>query len=432
MSSTAVMTDPATMWAQACETVRARVGDRNFAAWIVPLRCTWLEDEITLEAPDRLTRELVARHFAGVIADAVAAVAGHRCSLRLDLPAPPPSLPIRATPPLPDHTFDTFVVGESNTRAFDAARALARQETAAPVFLHGPAGVGKTHLLHAIAHALEARRLAVACLPAARLIEELVAAIGEHRQEAFWRELRALDVLLLDDVHSLAGREQMQEELIDGLAAWAADGRPLALTSDRAPDEMPEFAARVREGFRNGVIAGIEPPEPRLCLELVHYKARALGLFLDAGLAARLAATVSGNVRRLEGALRSLLAHAHLRGRAIDAALALEILPALQRIPAAPPALDRIVEATARAFGVAARSLRGRSRRRELVLPRHVAMYLARKLCQWSAAELAREFGRNHTTVLNGCRSVAAKLGVDRKLAALLAEIERRLASDRL
>ena len=236
------MTDPATMWAQACETVRARVGDRNFAAWIVPLRCTWLEDEITLEAPDRLTRELVARHFAGVIADAVAAVAGHRCSLRLDLPAPPPPLPIRATPPLPDHTFDTFVVGESNTRAFDAARALARQETAAPVFLHGPAGVGKTHLLHAIAHALEARRLAVACLPAARLIEELVAAIGEHRQEAFWRELRALDVLLLDDVHSLAGREQMQEELIDGLAAWAADGRPLALTSDRAPDEMPEFA----------------------------------------------------------------------------------------------------------------------------------------------------------------------------------------------
>src|SRR5207237_7850636 len=183
MSSTAVTTDPATMWAQACETVRARVGDRNFAGWLVPLRRNWREDEIPLEAPDRLTRELVGRHFAGVIAEAVAAVAGHQCSLRLDLPAPPPSLPIRATPPLPDHTFDTFVVGESNTRAFDAARALARQETAAPVFLHGPAGVGKTHLLHAIAHALEARRLAVACLPAARLIEELVDAIGEPRHE---------------------------------------------------------------------------------------------------------------------------------------------------------------------------------------------------------------------------------------------------------
>src|SRR5439155_24359081 len=180
---------------------------------------------------------------------------------------------------------------------------------------------------HAIAHVLEARRLALACLPAARLIEGLVAAIREDREAAFWRELRSLDALLLDDLHSLAGQDQVQEELIDGLVAWTDDGRLLALTSDRAPDDMPELAARVREGFRNAVIAGIAPPEPRLCLELVHYKARALGLVLDAGLAARLAASVSGNVRRLEGALRSLLAHAHLRGREIDAALALEILP---------------------------------------------------------------------------------------------------------
>ena len=423
--------DPATIWAQACETVRTRVGDRNFAAWIAPLRFTWAEGGIALEAPDRLTRDLVGRHFAAVIAEAVAAVAGRPCPLRLDLPASPPPLPIRAAPPLPDHTFETFMVGQSNTRAFGAAQALARQDTAAPVFLHGPAGVGKTHLLHAIAHVLEARRLAVACLPAARLIEGLVAAMREDREGTFWRELRALDALLLDDVHSLAGQEQMQEQLIDGLVAWAADGRPLALTSDRAPDDIPELAARVREGFRNGTIAGIAPPEPRLCLELVHYKARSLGLVLDAGLAARLAATVSGNVRRLEGALRSLLAHAQLRGRVVDAALALEILPALQRAPAAPPAVERIVEATARAFGVAPRSLRGFSRRQELALARHVAMYLARKLCQRSAAEIAGEFGRNHATLLNGCRSVAAKLGVDRRLSALIAELERRLASDR-
>jgi len=420
------------MWAQARETVRARVGERNFAAWIAPLRCTWAEGGIALEAPDRLTRDLVARHFAGVIADAVAAVAGHPCPVRVDLPAPPPPLPIRATPPLPDHTFQTFMVGESNMRAFGAARALARQEASAPVFLYGPAGVGKTHLLHATAHVLEARRLAVACLPAARLIESLVAAICEDREATFWRELRVLDALLLDDVHSLAGQEQVQEQLIDGLVAWAADGRVLALTSDRAPDDVPELAARVREGFRNGTIAGIAPPEPRLCLELVYYKARSLGLVLDAGLATRLAATVSGNVRRLEGALRSLLAHAQLRGRVVDAALALEVLPALQRPPVASPAVERIVEATARAFGVAPRSLRGFSRRQELALPRHVAMYLARKLCERPSVEIAGEFRRNRAALVNGCRSVAARLGVDRQLSALIAELERRLVSDRL
>ncbi|TMA51966.1 MAG: hypothetical protein E6J75_17560 [Deltaproteobacteria bacterium] len=398
MTRTARMVDPGTIWVQACETVRVRVGERNFAAWIAPLRCTWAEGEIALEAPDRLTRDLVGRHFAGVIAEAVAAVAGRPCPIRLDLPAPPPLLPIRTTPPLPDHTFETFMVGQSNTRAFGAAQALARQDTTAPVFLHG---------------VLEARRLAVACLPAARLIEGLVDAIREDREGRFWRELRALDALLLDDLHSLAGQEQVQAQLIDGLVAWAEDGRPLALTSDRAPADMPELAARVREGFRNGTIAGIAPPEPRLRLELVHYKARSLGLVLDAGLATRLAAAVSGNVRRLEGALRSLLAHAQLRGRAVVA-------------------VERIVEATARAFGVAPRSLRGLSRRQELALPRHVAMYLARKLCRRPPVEIAREFGRNPATLLNGCRSVATKLGVDRQLNALVAELERRLVGDRV
>ncbi|TMA38615.1 MAG: AAA family ATPase [Deltaproteobacteria bacterium] len=432
MTRTARMVDPGTIWVQACETVRVRVGERNFAAWIAPLRCTWAEGEIALEAPDRLTRDLVGRHFAGVIAEAVAAVAGRPCPIRLDLPAPPPLLPIRTTPPLPDHTFETFMVGQSNTRAFGAAQALARQDTTAPVFLHGPAGVGKTHLLHAIAHVLEARRLAVACLPAARLIEGLVDAIREDREGRFWRELRALDALLLDDLHSLAGQEQVQAQLIDGLVAWAEDGRALALASDRAPAAIPELAARVREGFRNGTIAGIAPPEPRLRLELVHYKARSLGLVLDAGLATRLAAAVSGNVRRLEGALRSLLAHAQLRGRAVDAALVLEVLPALARTPAAPLAVERIVEATARAFGVAPRSLRGLSRRQELALPRHVAMYLARKLCRRPPVEIAREFGRNPATLLNGCRSVATKLGVDRQLNALVAELERRLVGDRV
>ena len=235
MTRTARMVDPGTIWVQACETVRVRVGERNFAAWIAPLRCTWAEGEIALEAPDRLTRDLVGRHFAGVIAEAVAAVAGRPCPIRLDLPAPPPLLPIRTTPPLPDHTFETFMVGQSNTRAFGAAQALARQDTTAPVFLHGPAGVGKTHLLHAIAHVLEARRLAVACLPAARLIEGLVDAIREDREGRFWRELRALDALLLDDLHSLAGQEQVQAQLIDGLVAWAEDGRPLALLTRTAP-----------------------------------------------------------------------------------------------------------------------------------------------------------------------------------------------------
>ena len=422
--------DAMTMWAQACESLRTRIGEQNYTAWIAPLRCTWVDDDVMLEAPDRLTRELVGRHFTDVIAEAVAAVAGRRCAVRVDLPAVPAPLPIRTTPPLPDHTFQTFVVGDSNERAFAAAHAVATRHTAAPLFLHGPGGVGKTHLLHAIAHELDARRLAIACLPAARFIEGLDGAICNDRHAVFWRELRVLGALLLDDVHSLAGQERMQEHLMDGLVAWAKEGRILVLTSDRAPGDVAGLAARVRDEFVSGVIAGIAPPEPSLCLRLVHSKARALGLALEAGLATRLAATVSGNVRRLEGALRSLLAHARLRGRDIDAALVLEVLPPLRRTPDVPPTVERIIAVTARAFRLPPRGLRGHSRRAIVVLPRHVAMYLARKLCRQTAAQLAREFGCNHTTVRNACRAVGKKIEMDRELGALVAEIERRLVDD--
>ena len=217
---------------------------------------------------------------------------------------------------------------------------------------------------------------------------------------------------------------------MDGLVAWAKEGRILALTSDRAPGDVAGLAARVRDEFVSGVIAGIAPPEPSLCLRLVHSKARALGLALEAGLATRLAATVSGNVRRLEGALRSLLAHARLRGRDIDAALALEVLPPLRRTPDVPPTVERIIAVTARAFRLPPRGLRGNSRRAIVVLPRHVAMYLALKLCRQSAAQLAREFGCNYTTVRNACRAVGKKIEMDRELRALVAEIERRLVDD--
>src|SRR5207244_10522321 len=136
------------------------------------------------------------------LAQASSTVSGRRFTVHIDLPALPSPLPIRTPPPLPDHTFQTFVVGDSNERAFAAARAVAARHTTAPLFLHGPGGVGKTHLLHAIAHELDARRLAVACLPAARFIEGLVGAICNDRHVVFWRELRVLGALLLHDVHS--------------------------------------------------------------------------------------------------------------------------------------------------------------------------------------------------------------------------------------
>ena len=419
--------DVEAMWAAARERVRVRVGDRNFAAWIAPLSCTRTSGTVTLLAPDRTTRDWVARHFLTAIEEALAAAAGRSCHVQLGVAAPPPILPIPTRAPNAEQTFDTFVVGESNARAYEAATALGSASLGSSLFLHGPTGVGKTHLLHAVFHALHGNGTIVACLPAAQLVSALVAAYGRHGHEAFWRDLAPLGALLLDDVHSLAGQEELQERLMEGLVEWVEGGRTLVLTSDRAPRDMPELAARVRERFEGGEVACIDLPEPALRLAILQRKARGQGIEFPPRLVARLAARIAGDVRRLEGALTRLAAHARLSGRPLDETLAEEVIPELRVAPTLD--VDRIVEATAAAFGCPARLLRGRSRRAQLVLPRQVAMYLARKLMARPFAELAAQFTRDHTTVLHAWRIIGARLETDRTLATTVAQIEERLLS---
>jgi chromosomal replication initiator protein len=422
--------DAVAAWARVRPALRARVGEENFTSWIAPLRCSSAGGGLVLEAPDRPTRDWIARHLLGVIEDTLAAALGRPCAVDLRIPVPPTAPWHRTVAPAADHTFETFVVGESNAHAAKEARGLAAGAAPRLLFIHGPSGVGKTHLLHATYHALVAGGGRVLCLPAAELVAGLVGAYGTQAEAAFWQDLAPMDALLLDDVHSLVGQQAVQTRLIEGLVAWQDTGRALLLTSDRAPEHLPELAAKVRARFEGGVVAAVDPPEPALRLAILQTKARALGLVLETRLAARIAVEVGGNVRRLEGVLTRLLAHARLLGRRVDEALALEVLPDLRpRLPAA-LSVDRILDETAAAFGGLARALRGRSRRPDLALARQVAMYLARKLLNRPFAQLAAAFARDHTTVLHACQTISARLGTDRALAAIVEEIERRLTAD--
>jgi chromosomal replication initiator protein len=339
--------------------------------------------------------------------------------------AVPRALPIRISPPDAAHTFGSFVVGDSNARAHAAARALA-DGAPGPLYLHGPSGVGKTHLLHALFHALAARGAVPACLPIDRLMDALFQAYGRGDLDVFWRDLRGPDALLLDDAHSLAGRPEMQERLVEGLRAWVDDGRVLVLTSDRHTD-MP-LLADLCSRTAHGVAARIDPPEPALGLAILKRMAQVRGVGLDVGLAERLARDFGGNVRRLQGALTRLLAYAQLRGTAPDEALAAAVLHEIGPRPSALPTVERILEATAAVFAAPLRALRGRGRAPELVLARHVAMYLARKLLQRPFGELGQFFGREHTTVLHAWRGITTRLEKDRQLAEVVERIEQRLA----
>ena len=421
--------DAAAVWARVCETVRRRVGERNFTTWVAPLRSSWAPEGFALAAPDPVTRDRVARHFLATIEEALTDALGERYPVRLGVVAARPSLPIRAMSPSTDHTFDTFVVGDSNGDAHAAARALLATRDPAPLFLWGPSGVGKTHLLHAVFHALDAAGTPAACLSAAELVAAMVAAYEAGAPERFWRDLTPLGGLLLDDIHSIEGREVTQERLLDGLTDWAEARRLLVITSDRAPSDTPALARRLQERVRGSVAARIERPEPALRLAILRQKAQALGLVLEPQLAARVASAFGDNVRRLEGALNRLLAHARLSGRQIDAELAAEVLAELRPRPPSALTVDDVIAATAASFHTTARRLRGRKRSADLLLPRRVAMYLARLLLGWPFAELGVAFGRDHTTVLQVWRVVSARRQTDPSLAARLERIEQRLGA---
>ena len=424
-------TPDAAVWTRVCTTLRHRIGERNFATWIAPLRSTWADGDLALEAPDRVVRDRVARHFLRAIEDALADAIGRAGAVHLGVAGSPAVLPLAFPPPTAAHTFDTFVVGASNAHACAAARALVPDTTTSgPLFLQGPSGVGKSHLLHAIYHALDANGVPVGCLPAAHLVSALVAAYEAGADARWWSDLAPLRVLLLDDAHSVHGLEETQERMMEGLERWVAAGRTLVLTSDRAFADMPGFASRLDARFAHGVVASIARPEPALRLAILHRKAIALGVHLDDRLADRLAYDVGGNVRRLEGVLTRLVAHARIAERPVDEALAHDVLPELAGRRAEPVTVERIVDATATVFGVPARRLRGRARDEALVVPRQVAMYVARTLLERPFAEFAAAFGRHHTTVLQAYRTVAARRLTDGALSTMIDRVVQRIEGE--
>ena len=425
-------TRDAAVWTRVCTSLRQRIGERNFATWMAPLSSTWAGGDLALEAPDRAVRDRVARHFLHAIEEALAEAIGRAGAVHLEVAGSAPVLPLRVAPPTAAHTFETFIVGASNQDARAAARALvdAESATSGPLFLDGPSGVGKTHLLHAVYHALDADGVPVACLPAAHLVSALVAAYEAGADARWWSDLAPLRVLLLDDAHSVHGLEEIQERMMHGLERWVAAGRTLVLTSDRAFADMPGFAARLRARFAHAVVASIARPEPALRLAILHRRALVLGIHLDDRLAERLAHDVGGNVRRLEGALTRLAAHARLADRPVDAALAYDVLPELLGRSAKPVTVERIIEATARVFGVSARRLRGRARDEALTLPRQVAMYVARTLLERPFAELAAAFERHHTTVLQAFRAVAARRATDGALSTRIDRVVRLIEGE--
>lgn len=438
-----------TEWLAVLPRLRQQVGERNFTTWIEPIQCAKDENGFRLEVSSRFFQEWVSRHFLGCIRDSFAEATGTETDIRLVVRpelagaakphatavCPPAAAPRPRTPKMghlvPEYTFDTFVVGSANEVAYEAARAVteARGRRFNPYFVWGGVGLGKTHLVNALAHELLRRppRCRMACLPAEAFMNTLITALRQDHMAAFRDRFRDVDVLILDDVQFLAGKERTQEEFFHTFNALYAAGRQIVLTSDKPPHAIAELEQRLRSRFEGGLIADIHPPTPEMRVAILMKKAARQGVSLPAEVASLVAQRSGPSVRELEGALTRVLATAALRGVSLDHALVDRLLAPLTPV-AVHVSVEAIQHIVSEHFHLSIDDLKSHRRERLVTFARQVAMYLSRTVAESSFPSIAEKFGgRDHSTVIHAVRAVEQKCGADAATGNLLAALEREI-----
>jgi chromosomal replication initiator protein len=330
---------------------------------------------------------------------------------------------------VPHYTFDGFVVGPSNEVAFRAAKSVSAQpgKRYNPVFLHGGVGLGKTHLINAIAHDLLARyaRMRLACLSAEAFMNSLIGSLRNDQMNAFRDRFREVDALILDDIQFLAGKERTQEEFFHTFNALHGTGKQIVLTSDKAPAAINGLEHRLRSRFEGGMIADVKPPTLEMRRMILRAKAARQGMELTEDVAEYLARTTGPSVRELEGALTRLTANATVLGLPLTLSLAEELLGPL--VPFRKVSVEAVQDTVSRRFGLTVSDLKSERRGRDVMLPRQIAMYLSRTVASASFPSIAEKFERDHTTVMHAVRVIESRRGADASLARILSDLDVEL-----
>jgi chromosomal replication initiator protein len=331
------------------------------------------------------------------------------------------------------YVFDNFVVGSSNQLAHAASLAVADRPagTFNPLFLYGGVGLGKTHLLHAIGHRALSRRpeLQVRYVSSEEFMNDLIRAIRQQKTEEFRNRYRTIDILMIDDIQFIAGKESTQEEFFHTFNALHQDGKQIVISSDRPPKSIPTLHDRLRSRFEGGLIADLQPPDVEMREAIVAEKGRALGYEIPADVVQYVARKVESNIRELEGALNKIIALGGLYQRNLTLELSIQALTdqAIQeRRKHITP--DQIIDVVTGYFAISRAEICGKGRRRDLVRPRQIAMYLIREEAGSSLVEIGAALGgRDHSTVVHGIEKVENHLGMDQKLRSEVMDLRERL-----
>jgi chromosomal replication initiator protein len=444
-------------WPGLKQALESRLNEQAFATWIQPMRVLRDDREaLILGLPDIFGLDWVTNHYRDVLEEELRRLDPNvLLELRIEAPseddeddgqASSPAIELRAngTPALPRpgngqpeppltqqrYTFANFITGPSNQLAAAAAHSVSESPGRAynPLFVFGKAGLGKTHLIHAVGHEILRKnpKAKVQYQTTEQFVNDVVNGIQTKRMADIRRIYRACDVLLIDDIQFIAGKEASQDEFFHTFNTLHAAQKQVVVTSDKLPHEIRDLEERIRSRFQWGLIVDLQPPELETRLAIVRKKAEADGIPLTDDVAMFIAQSVRSNVRELEGCLIRVSANASLSGQAMTVELAKtvlkDVLPTRNRLTC-----DGILKATAQHFDVKIPDLKSSKRARAIALPRQIAMYLCRKLTSASYPEIGRALGgRDHTTAINAFKRVSERLD-EPELRRHVEEIEQLL-----
>ena len=332
----------------------------------------------------------------------------------------------------PDSTFENFVVGKSNQLAKAAAQQVGENPGKAynPLFIYGGVGLGKTHLMHAVGHAIQARNpdARVAYVHSERFVSDMVKALQHNQMNEFKTAYRSLDALLIDDIQFFAGKERSQEEFFHTFNALLEGQQQVILTCDRYPKEVEGLEERLKSRFGWGLTVAIEPPELETCAAILISKGEAAGVTLSQDVALFIAKRIRSNVRELEGALRRVIANSRFTGQPITVDFTKDALKDLLSLQARLITIENIQKTVAHYFRCPLSDLLSESRSRSIARPRQVAMALAKELTSHSLPEIGEAFGgRDHTTVLHACRRIKELRQTEQRIAEDYSNLLRTL-----
>ena len=446
------MENIADLWNAALANIEKKISKPSFDTWLKSTKAHSLQGNLlVITAPNEFARDWLEERYSQLISGILYEITGEELSVKFIIPQNQNesendvALPPKKVKKDDDHgdfpqgilnqkyTFDTFVIGSGNRFAHAASLAVAEAPAKAynPLFIYGGVGLGKTHLMHAIGHYVLDHNPAakVVYLSSEKFTNEFINSIRDNKAENFRNKYRNVDILLIDDIQFLAGKESTQEEFFHTFNALHEESKQIIISSDRPPREIPTLEDRLRSRFEWGLITDITPPDLETRIAILRKKAKAEGLDIPNEVMLYIANQIDSNIRELEGALIRVVAYSSLINKDINADLAAEALKDI--IPSSKPkviTIHEIQKVVGEHFSIKLEDFKAKKRTKSVAFPRQIAMYLSRELTDYSLPKIGEEFGgRDHTTVIHAHEKISKLLQADATLQKQMKELHEIL-----